>query len=541
MKTNLIFLLFFALLAPTKSFAQTAANFSGVNGGSVIVGADNRTCDASIEGALRCSGYTVNPVEFDGTNDYLRTTYGGATSPTEISGSFWIKRNSLSAGFSPVVLYADDGTNGRFRIRLPFSTDPDTLLFDAQNVAGTNERMMNSSVRILADRWYHVLFSLDASDGAERQVYINDIDSSAPDTDTLTEIGLGSSGFINVGGEAAGGNNKLDGGLAEVWVDFGNYIDWSIEANRRKFITARGKPVYLSTDGSVATGTAPDVFLSGDTATWHTNDGSNSGFTENGALTDGAGPVEVNPGLIAHWELDETFSNTIADSAGANTGTWTDGGDNDVSGETVAGQVDTALNFGSGEVINAGSSAAVDNIYSATGMSICSWIYPESVPGAEAPIINKNGTSFGQYGWSVYLGKASGNVILFYTNLDSYIAPNVTYTLNAWQHVCFTWDGTEGTSGLASYVNGTLRGTTYLGDDSATVFDDSSYDIRIGYDEGGSTSFDGTIDDVRLYNRVIAASEIQDLYSEGCPGGPIKKIQVCHDQSGSYEWTNWGE
>src|SRR3546814_7073174 len=41
-------------------------------------------------------------------------------------------------------------------------------------------------------------------------------------------------------------------------------------------------------DGSTPTGSAPLVFLSGATASWHTNKGTGGGFTENGALTDAA-------------------------------------------------------------------------------------------------------------------------------------------------------------------------------------------------------------------------------------------------------------
>jgi len=80
-----------------------------------------------------------------------------------------------------------------------------------------------------------------------------------------------------------------------------------------------------------------------------------------------------------------------------------------------------------------------------------------------------------------------------------------------------------------------------LGDQGATVFDDSTYDINIGYNDHDSTAFDGYIDDVRVYNRVISAAEVSGLYSGSCPGDPPKRIEVCHDRSGSYEWTVWEE
>ena len=36
-----------------QAHAQTSLNAGGANGGSVIVGFDSRTCDSSIEGAVR--------------------------------------------------------------------------------------------------------------------------------------------------------------------------------------------------------------------------------------------------------------------------------------------------------------------------------------------------------------------------------------------------------------------------------------------------------------------------------------------------------
>ena len=66
------------------------------------------------------------------------------------------------------------------------------------------------------------------------------------------------------------------------------YLDISVENNRRKFIDADGFPVDLGSDGSTPTGIAAIMFFSGATVSWHTNDGSGGGFTENGALTDAA-------------------------------------------------------------------------------------------------------------------------------------------------------------------------------------------------------------------------------------------------------------
>jgi len=59
----------------------------------------------------------------------------------------------------------------------------------------------------------------------------------------------------------------------------------SIEANRRKFIDAIGKPVFLGSDGSLPTGVAPAMFFSGDSTAFATNRGTGGPFTLTGSLT----------------------------------------------------------------------------------------------------------------------------------------------------------------------------------------------------------------------------------------------------------------
>eukprot|EP00951_Prasinocladus_malaysianus_P002741 scaffold19422_cov43-Prasinocladus_malaysianus.AAC.1 len=46
------------------------------------------------------------------------------------------------------------------------------------------------------------------------------------------------------------------------------FLDMSVEANRRKFVSASGAPVLLGVDGSLPTGNAPDIYLSGDSGNW---------------------------------------------------------------------------------------------------------------------------------------------------------------------------------------------------------------------------------------------------------------------------------
>jgi hypothetical protein len=88
---------------------------------------------------------------------------------------------------------------------------------------------------------------------------------------------------------------QLGAHLADFWLDYGTYIDFSSATLREKFISANGMPMYLGADGSLPTGSSPEVFLSGDTADWHLNKGTGGGFVENGELTESLS----QPGRIA--------------------------------------------------------------------------------------------------------------------------------------------------------------------------------------------------------------------------------------------------
>ena len=77
--------------------------------------------------------------------------------------------------------------------------------------------------------------------------------------------------------------------MADVWLRFGGaVIDFSVEANRRLFITAEGRPTNPT--GWPSGG---QIQLHGAVDDWHINKGGAGGFTENGALANGTGPVQL--------------------------------------------------------------------------------------------------------------------------------------------------------------------------------------------------------------------------------------------------------
>ena len=113
-----------------------------------------------------------------------------------------------------------------------------------------------------------------------------------------------------------------------------------------------------------------------------------------------------------------------------------------------------------------------------------------------------------------------------------------TWTPDTWYHLASTFDGTN----LKIYVNGVLESTTT----NSTPFTlaTNNRDLLIGKTygsqmAGGSDeSFDGLIDDLRIYNTALSDSEIYSLYQHSPPPDLYYKFEEntetsAHDSSGN--------
>ena len=216
----------------------------------------------------------------------------------------------------------------------------------------------------------------------------------------------------------------------------------------------------------------------------------------------------VNP--VAWWEFEEGTGGIAYDSSG-------NGHDGTLGGppDWVAGKVgDYALDFG-GVVdyvdIPYDSNLDIDPL---DGITVVAWIKLDSYPdsGHQGPILGLYDSD--DPGTKNYLAinkSIYGNTI----NWDQYPPSggnlaSIKPDLNVWYHIAVVQNSTYG----AIYINGVLDSSdnspeAYTGDIPDT--------IRIGSRADGKAAyyFDGTIDDVRIYDRVLSAEEIEALYQAG--------------------------
>lgn len=227
------------------------------------------------------SEYIANAVQFDGTNDALNrdADLTGSVDNDTLLMSFWLDLR----GGDGATLAVFGATSGRFIVR---RLGTNIMRFGFKTAADVDVWAFSTVATYLAaGGWNHFLIAIDAS-ASERLIYVNDAVESIT-AETLNAGDLDWTVADWAVGSAGGLSSPMNGDMADVYAT-NEFLDIGVEANRRKFIDGIGKPVDLGSDGSIPTGTAPLMFFSGPTDTWHTNDGSGEGFTETGALTDGA-------------------------------------------------------------------------------------------------------------------------------------------------------------------------------------------------------------------------------------------------------------
>jgi len=217
----------------------------------------------------------------DGTNDALTgANLGTFPDGKLVTASWWF--------------FDDSGTNaGRFfegtsRFSWRSSASESYRVIMKNSAGGTTLDAIGSANDIPLGQWVHIIISVDMANESGSLVFIDDVDLTPAfsvfvneDIDFSIMDGSGIGFFSD-----RSANVKLEGRMSQIWIA-NEYIDLSVEANRRLFYSSAGKPVDLGSDGSTPTGTQPFYFLPEASAT---NAGSFDDLIVTGAFVEVAGP-----------------------------------------------------------------------------------------------------------------------------------------------------------------------------------------------------------------------------------------------------------
>jgi hypothetical protein len=196
--------------------------------------------------------------------------------------------------------------------------------------------------------------------------------------------------------------------------------------------------------------------------------------------------------LIAAWSFDEDGGYTAFDASGHNlVGTVT-------NALYVPGKFNSGLNFNG---TNAWVTVPQNSLFDLTsGMTLEAWVYPVQ-NGAWRNVIMKQRPGGLAYAIYAYSGPDTNpSSYINRSGTDNVALGGAALPLNTWSHLAATYDNAN----LRQYINGTLVATKAVTGNITTSTDV----LRIGGNSMWGEYFNGTIDEVRIYNRALTAAEI---------------------------------
>ncbi len=236
----------------------------------------------------------------------------------------------------------------------------------------------------------------------------------------------------------------------------------------------------------------------------------------------GIGHANINTGLRGYYPFN---GNAVDESGNENHGT--------VHGTTLTedrfGNPDSAYSFdGYGDFISIDDGTDFNFSYS---FSISLWVKPESRQVEYAAIIDKshpndinmNGCKgFAVQQWSNETNSYCFGVAIKYPNRceesSGISCYGIDLNANDWSHLCIIRDYDL----VRVYVNDVLASTCTGSSDS--VSGNGKLPLSIGavnFLYGRGRFFKGVIDDVRIYDRALFDSEIEELHREGMNRAPV--------------------
>ena len=222
--------------------------------------------------------------------------------------------------------------------------------------------------------------------------------------------------------------------------------------------------------------------------------------------------ASLKDGLLGYWPLDEADGKTAADSSG-------NGNDGSIKGNGVSwkpngGKLGGAAEFdGGGDAIEDDNGA--DYINGLTAITVSVWVKSAETnsdrgfidgrdPGGDDTVLSLRYDAAGFEAGGKDLIKAgittTGGIQRLETSND--------VQTKSWQHFALTWSsGNE----LALYIDGELDTPTFNSPETKGKLTDATKLVIGKGEKDQGRSWNGLIDDVRIYDRVLDDDEIADL------------------------------
>jgi hypothetical protein len=235
--------------------------------------------------------------------------------------------------------------------------------------------------------------------------------------------------------------------------------------------------------------------------------------------------VTVSSGLVGWWPLDEGTGLVAHDVSGqGNNGTWSGTPSSPSGTYYTTGVIGSYAGYfdGSDDRVTIGTQP----VYEFTGpFTLSAWVNTVS----SGTILSMQNGGDNGYNLGINYG-----IIRFcvYANTTQSCAGGGSYPLSSptWTYFTAVFDG----SNISVYANGALVASA-----SAPTPTASTGPLAFGTAQrGGYTNFTGSLDDIRLYNRALSASEISSFYNVdvGAPNAPTNLVAYPGDSQVGLSW-----
>ena len=231
----------------------------------------------------------------------------------------------------------------------------------------------------------------------------------------------------------------------------------------------------------------------------------------------GGGDAGPTSGLVAWWTFDDGAGTLAADSSGeGNSATLRNGSPT----WTAAGHVGGAIVLAGTECFEADAA----NGFSTSSFTFAAWINHADTGLASVMSIDGRTSTPWQQAWSLGIGGPGcsncGSTIDFIVaqqvapgNVSACLCGTTAIAPATWYHVAGVYDASvpsmdidvDGQRDTGGFAWGPIPSSLYV---------DATYLPNIG-EISQSYEFQGTLDDVRVYNRALSATELAALYVAG--------------------------
>jgi RHS repeat-associated protein len=451
------------------------------------------------------TGKSGGGLNFDGNDDYVSINHNTALLPQAITISTWINPRS-STDYSGIVTKRDADGNLAYGLMLLSNNRVRWVIKDSSG----NEQIVDSDVNTInLNQWNHLVATWD---GLIMKLYING--NQITTTHPCTSMS-GSTALLIIGRHFITSNSFPFNGLidevrlyktaltiSEITDLYSNPAGNSTSLANTNYTTAYN----YDRQGNQTKITYPD---NSEVAYSYNTAGQMEASTQKNNVT--SFPADTN--LKGYWNFDENSGAVAYDQSGnSNNGT--------ITGATfTAGKVNTAVNFDniSGKVV-VSNNLAIQNIFDGGGATSV-WFKAVGIGENDNGAIADKSGPYGIDGWNLRLYDPSGTTArirfegIFSGTDGVWITTNRVINFNTTNHLVVNYSADSISNVPIIYLNGINVPLTTITTPTGTRVTDANKNLYIGNHESDSRTFNGWIDELKIYDRSLTLSEIQALYT----------------------------